>query len=392
MKGVPVTFVLLGGDGSIGGDPVVTNDQGIAKLSAWTLGKRSRVYTVHARSQPLDIQFDATALPGIPARMEKIAGDDQVASESTSVPLRPTVKVTDEFGNATAGVTVDFAIASGGGRIDNDRSISDALGAASPGVWTVGSRGPQSLVASAGSLGSTTFVATAIGGNSVCEAPDRLPPDVQIRAFLTNSSCVTASGEYFSWYSIDITTASAWYFLMRSPEFDPYLELRDTNGKIVASNKNRDWGDDALLQAMLVPGNYTLVTTTSSPQMLGSYSLKYFASTFEPNGCEGMYVMKGTSLSTSLTAGVCPTATHSSSAVFRIYLTEGASIDVRLQDRSYSGPDFEISTTGGAVLTKGIQVAPYDDAAVFTAPASGVYVIRVYSDYEDGFEYTVDFQ
>jgi len=392
IEGVSVTFVLFGGDGSIAGEPVMTNAQGTARLSAWILGRKSRVYSVVARSQTLEAQFNATAVPGFPAAIDKIAGNNQIASGFTSAPLRPTVQVNDEFGNGVSGVSVSFTITSGGGRLEYDTGVTDGSGAASPGMWTVGQRGPQSLVASAASIGSTTFVATAIGGNGQCELPDLLPQNAEIRPSLTQSSCVSVTGEYFSWYSIDVTESRPWNYLMRSTQFDPFLELRDINGNTVASSRKHEGAPDALMQAMVPPGRYTLVTTTSKPGVLGAYGVKHFNAPSQANGCDGMYVMKGTAIATVLIPGICHPVDQQHSAIYRIYLTEGASMQVKLLDRSYAAPNFEISTEAGTVLQQSANTAFYEQTAVFTAPASGVYVVRVYSDYEDGFEYTIDFQ
>ena len=147
-----------------------------------------------------------------------------------------------------------------------------------------------------------------------------------------------------------------------------------------------------MIQAVVKPGRYTLVTTTSKPEIVGSYDVKHSMASSARNGCEGVYVTKGTSVETSLVPGTCESPAQRSSAIYRIYMTGGSSMEVKLHDRSYSGPDFEISTQVGAVLQKGAHVAPYDATAVFVAPATGVYVIRVWSDYDDGFEYTIEFR
>ena len=392
LENVAVTFVLFGGSGSISGDLVTTDAHGIARLGEWILGTTASAYSVAARIPSLEVRFNAAASASSPARIEKIAGDNQVASTSTSVPLRPTVKVSDKFGNPVPGVPVKFEIAGGGGRIERDSDITDAYGSANPGTWVVGDRGPQSLIASSGSLGSTTFAAVSIGGNSGCGVADVLPQDAPIRGSLTNASCVSETGEHFSRYMVEVPATRPWYFVMTSTEFDPYLELRDDNGSIVANNKNRGGGRDAVIHAALPPGRYTLVTKGIKPDAVGSYNLQHFNLPLQTSGCDGMYVMKGTSLVTTLFPGTCKVANQANSAVYRIYMREGASVSVSLDHRSYSAPQFEILTESGAILEKSISPDFYRETVLFTAPSTGVYVVRVYSDEDDGFEYTIGFQ
>lgn len=92
------------------------------------------------------------------------SGNNQNASAATAVTTAPSVKVTNATGSAVAGVTVMFAVASGGGSVVGASQTTNSNGIATVGSWTLGSTaGTNTLAAiAAGVNGSPiTFTATA---------------------------------------------------------------------------------------------------------------------------------------------------------------------------------------------------------------------------------------
>jgi len=99
------------------------------------------------------------------------AGDGQSAAVGTAVAIAPSVIVRDQFNNPVAGVSVTFAVASGGGTVDPTTAVTtDASGIAAVTSWTLGATaGTNTLTAtSSGVAGSpVTFTATAISTGSI---------------------------------------------------------------------------------------------------------------------------------------------------------------------------------------------------------------------------------
>ncbi|HYV98524.1 MAG TPA: hypothetical protein VE967_13800 [Gemmatimonadaceae bacterium] len=92
-----------------------------------------------------------------------LTGNSQTATVATALTTKPAVKVTDKSGAAKAGVTVTFAVASGGGTITGATQTTGDDGTATVGSWTLGTAaGANTLTASvAGATGSPiTFTAT----------------------------------------------------------------------------------------------------------------------------------------------------------------------------------------------------------------------------------------
>lgn len=164
VAGVTVVFGVVSGGGGITGGTAVTNSAGIAAVGSWTLGTVPGPNTLEATFGGLTVTFTATAVAGAPANMAKEAGDNQTASVDEAVAVAPSVRITDAQGNPVAGVSVTFAVASGGGSLTGGAQVTDANGIATVGFWTLGtSVGANTLTATAGSL-TTTFTATAITG------------------------------------------------------------------------------------------------------------------------------------------------------------------------------------------------------------------------------------
>ena len=95
------------------------------------------------------------------------AGDGQTATAGTSVATAPSVIVKDAGNNPVAGVTVTFAIASGGGSAIGLTATTNASGIATVGGWTLGQiAGMNTMTATSGTLSGSplTFTATATTG------------------------------------------------------------------------------------------------------------------------------------------------------------------------------------------------------------------------------------
>lgn len=99
----------------------------------------------------------------------KDAGDNQVGTAGQPVAVSPRVRLTGDGGAGIAGVTVVFAVASGGGSVSGPTQTTDADGRASVTGWSLGSAaGENSLTATVQGRdvdgGSVTFTASAGAG------------------------------------------------------------------------------------------------------------------------------------------------------------------------------------------------------------------------------------
>jgi hypothetical protein len=174
IAGIPVTFTLVQGNGSITGNPQTTNAAGVAALQEWILGTAAGVQRLRAtgtdavNGSTASVDVVAAARPGPAAEMRKIAGDNQGGSFGSPAPVTPGVRVVDSFGNGVGNIPVTFTPGPNSGTVSFATVSSDpANGSAFVGSWTLGSTATQqTLVATSPSLPGQTATFTATVGSS----------------------------------------------------------------------------------------------------------------------------------------------------------------------------------------------------------------------------------
>ena len=183
-----------------GGHPAVDvnrTDQNGMTFNHWTLGTNAaepqRLEARVVGTNELLGAFTATAEAGPAAQIAASAGDGQTAERGTTLPIRPAVRVTDQYGNPRLAVSVTFTVTSGGGSVTGGTAQSDGDGMATVGSWTLGpTPGANTLAATAPGLSGSpvTFTATGTAGavsasrSTVTAAPDTI---------LTSTGAVTST-------------------------------------------------------------------------------------------------------------------------------------------------------------------------------------------------------
>jgi adhesin/invasin len=159
VAGTAVTWAINQGGGSLLATSATTDSSGRA-TAIWTLGGTtgSQLATLSVPSLPL-VVFSATATAGALDTLAIVAGNNQSGTVSTALGTPLIVRVVDANGNPEVGVSVIFAVVSGGGTVNPAIVATDAGGRATAN-WTIGGfAGAQTATASAGAK-SVTFVAT----------------------------------------------------------------------------------------------------------------------------------------------------------------------------------------------------------------------------------------
>jgi hypothetical protein len=170
VSGVVINFAVTAGGGGVEGGAQTTGADGIASLAKWTLGTVVGSNTLTATSPSItgaSAVFTVTTVASAAAHVTLKAGDAQTLAVASSVPAKPSVRITDAFDNPVGGVVVNFAVTSGGGTVEGSSQTSDADGIATVGNWTAGTAvGQNTLTASAPSVAgvSVVFSATTVPG------------------------------------------------------------------------------------------------------------------------------------------------------------------------------------------------------------------------------------
>ena len=171
VAGVAVRFAVASGGGTVEGSEARTDAQGVARAGSWKLGPQAGEQTLRAevRGGPA-VVIRATAHAGPPAALRVVTGDGQSGMAGDRLPLEPVVRVEDANGNPVAGAQVTFA-ALAGGSVELGASVSDDLGRAAAGGWTLGpATGTQTLTAAAGPATTTLLAVVMPAGPAALEA------------------------------------------------------------------------------------------------------------------------------------------------------------------------------------------------------------------------------
>jgi Bacterial Ig-like domain (group 1) len=212
-----VTVEWSAGGGTVEPASSVTRPDGRAQ-TAWTLGPTTGSQVVTATSGSLTgspLTFDATALPGDAERLVRISEDDQSATAGTELPEPLVVQLLDNAGNGVPDRAVSWIVATGGGSVAPETSMTDGEGKATA-RWTLGPGvgpvdGANTLNAVVSGVGFVAFRATGTssggggggGGGSTAsrlefrvqpsdtEEHETMSPSVQVAVLDQNGNLVT---------------------------------------------------------------------------------------------------------------------------------------------------------------------------------------------------------
>ena len=171
VAGVAVRFRPLLGIGAVSDSVVLTDTTGRARTTA-TLGTVLGPQSFEARVNGLSgspVTFSVTALAGSVTQLLVVAGDGQLATVNTLLPIQPAVRLRDALGNPVAGVNVTF-VPTGGG-VTGGNQITDATGLATVGSWTLGTLAGANILTATGAGLTHVFSANGVAGSATALLP-----------------------------------------------------------------------------------------------------------------------------------------------------------------------------------------------------------------------------
>jgi hypothetical protein len=209
---VALAFGNNAGSGTLTGGSAVNAVSGVATFSGLSVNKAATGYTLSATSGALtgatSSGFDVSA--GSATTLAVNGGNNQSATVNAAVTTAPSVKVTDAQGNAVSGVSVTFAVATGGGSLAASGGVTtDSAGIATSPAWTLGTTaGANTLTATSGSLSGSpvTFTATGTAGAATQLAITTQPVGGASGAALATQPVVTVRDQYGNTLTTDNST------------------------------------------------------------------------------------------------------------------------------------------------------------------------------------------
>lgn len=188
VVGVAVTFSVTSGGGTVSPTSSATGSAGTA-ATEWTLGSSAGTQTAQAVVSGVKTGspavFTAEATTGTVAVND---GDGQTGLVGFAVNVPPSVIVKDNSNNPLQGITVTFAVQSGGGSVTGAVQVTGSGGVAEADSWILGGApGINTLSATVNGVGfvgsPVTFTATGINSQY----------DIEVRFLTTPSAAQRAA-------------------------------------------------------------------------------------------------------------------------------------------------------------------------------------------------------
>ena len=172
LSGIPVTFTVTGGDGSVTEDTPVTGDDGVAAVGSWTLGTGTGANTLSAAVTGIELTgspvvFTATGVAGpISASQTTVAAAPASISASSGASASTiTVTVRDEFGNPLQGVTVTLEASGTGNTLTQPAEPTRANGTTT-GRLSATTAGNRTVTATAGGVAIEQTATVTVGAGA----------------------------------------------------------------------------------------------------------------------------------------------------------------------------------------------------------------------------------
>lgn len=409
VVGAPVVFRIGAGGGFVFGlsvtadslgivTTVPTDSAGVATVGAWWLGEVAGWNTLEASIAGVaSVVFTATGRAGPPAMLVKVAGDSQSAGAFDTVAIRPAVAIRDAFGNPDAGVSVVFAIVSGGGAVTGASAQTDLMGVARVGSWQLGkSPGVNELAASMEGFPPTIFAAI---GDTHCTIGDAYAFGASERGTLRYDECRSASGEITDWYSASAATLTSLRVNMSAYDFSPHVSVFDADEALVASTPYHcgvpyDCGPTTSIRILLGAGAYRIgasgFTYDSNDDPVGGVGGDYTLSSAivpeDVQSCNDDWIAvivpgdAGVTTAQRIERSDCAESVQLStyySDDFQVYLFAGATYSIVMASNDFD-PHLELRLGDSAnVVASADGVAGGAPASFsFVRSVSDVYVIR----------------
>jgi hypothetical protein len=380
MDGAPVTFAVVSGGGSVSGATVTTNSSGIATVGSWTLGPVTGANVLNATSGTLaGIAFTATSSAGAAASLAKNAGDNQSAAAGNAVPIPPSVLVKDANGNPKSGVSVTFAVVSGGGSITGATAVTNAAGIAAVGSWTLGnSGGANSLSATVAGLPSVTFTAGLV--SNFCAAQASHTFGTASSGTLSSGDCQFPDGSFVDFWTTSVPEAGA-YLFRQGAGFDTYLLLSMPDGTTIGENDDQlETGTGSGIKALLPAGNYLLGAGSFDPAVTGDYEISSTTASTDVANCELVFVVKNIATTQNIDTTDCNLASTGATPIYGdayfIFLRAGASITINMTSTALDS-FLQLIRLDGLVLAQNdnIDATTKDSRMTFTVTQTNYYAI-----------------
>jgi hypothetical protein len=357
MAGVPITFAVTSGGGTVTGGTTTTDAVGEATVGSWKLGPAAGPNALTATAPGLPpVQFQATGTAQVPTTLTAVSSVMQLAPAGTAVPAPPSVRLADQGGQPVAGVQVTFAVTVGGGTLTGATATTNAAGVATVGSWKLGpAAGPNQVTATVAGLTPVIFLATGTPTGDPCKTSVTYTPGTTVSGSLATTDCRLSTGEYVDFYDTSLPSAQALTFNMSSTAVNSWLELYDAAGNLAGFNDDASTGNNnAALRVFAPAGAYFLLASSLTAGETGPYQISSSALSGNTS-CSLPWVIPNVVIAGSVSSTDCSSAGYFSDG-YLVVLRPGQTLTVGMQSTAVD------AYLGLVALSSNTVVASDDDS------------------------------
>ena len=388
-----VHFTITGGSGAhLSRDSAFTDENGDVSVDVVT--GAAGVYTVTVTPEgvtPVSVTVNAVA--PVADAIFVYSGNNQggFAGEPIS---QFTAIVLNELGVPQPGVTVNFAVASGGGSVSPTSAVTDANGLART-TLTLGTGAVQTVTATAAGLSasastntSTTFTATVA---NPCTASRSIGNPATVNRALDALDCKNAQSRYLEYHRFTTTgTLSSTLVTMTSTAFTPALSLSSAGGADTLAIEPTAT-TSASYRVFAPAGTYWLRASSTTNDATGAFTLSTATSNTNNDNCPAtpIYVVPGSIINGNIAATDCVFSGDATQHAdqYYVYLRQGQQLRINLASVPQAASSIDMwirvrNMTTGAFNNTDCCSGATIESRLHTAATTGVYRIEagVYYD------------
>src|SRR5207302_1413052 len=194
VAGMTVTWAAASGGGSVDPATSTTDANGHAqtfRTLGVLIGTQTTTATATVAGKDTTVTFSINATAAGASQMTRAGGDGQTGTVGTTLPTQVSVRVTDQFNNPVAGVTVTWTPATGSGSVNPTTSTSNTSGIAAT-TWTLGTVAGTQTVQATGAGCAVCVGASATAGTATQLVFSVQPSTTAAGAAITPAVQVTA--------------------------------------------------------------------------------------------------------------------------------------------------------------------------------------------------------
>jgi hypothetical protein len=228
-----------------------------------------------------------------------------------------------------------------------------------------------------------------------CPAPQALDINGGYIQRLGSASCRAASGGPVDYYAFTLPAAAVTAMIMTSSDLDGYLTLTDSAGAVLRSDDNSYGFADPLMVQHLPAGTYRLAARPASGTLGGRYQVDVrTAPGPRPPFCSARATIPiGGAVTGTINFAGCQFGDHTFADLYKIELTEAATLDIRLISAAFDAYLLLLDAKGNLV-DRDDDGGGNRDARIVASLAPGAYYIvaKPVADYTAAGAYTLSVQ